>query len=84
MRKSKLFAIATTLVVNGCATPSQERSEPGILPVEVAAAAAPGQDLSSARLVPEDGCYWYVHHGPVETTLLPLRSAGGGPICIGR
>ena len=31
--------------------------------------------------LPEDGCYWYEHVGPVETTMLPLRTAEGRPIC---
>lgn len=51
------------------------------LPEQVVALAAPWQDLASARLRPEDGCYWYEHAGPVETTLLPLRTAEGRPIC---
>jgi hypothetical protein len=46
--------------------------------------AAPDQDVATARLVPEDGCYWYEHSGPVETTLLPLRTANGNPICVAR
>ncbi|MGC9419281.1 MAG: hypothetical protein ACP5EN_09970 [Rhodovulum sp.] len=51
------------------------------LPEPVAAAAAPYQDLRHVRLLPEDGCYWYRHVGPVETTLLPLRTDEGRPIC---
>ena len=38
------------------------------LPDAVVAMAATGQDLQSARLLPEDGCYWYLHNGPVEAT----------------
>ena len=53
----------------------------GGLPDEIAAMAAPNQDLSTARVLPEDGCYWYTHQGPVETTLLPLRTKEGRPIC---
>ena len=45
---------------------------------------ASGQDLSTARFMLEDGCYWYEHSGPVETTLLPLRTANGNPICVAR
>jgi len=52
------------------------------VPEQVAALAAPNQDLSAVRLMPEDGCYWYRHKGPVETTLLPLRSKDGSPICV--
>jgi len=51
------------------------------LPEAVVAMAATGQDLQSARLLPEDGCYWYLHNGPVEATLLPLRTPRGNPIC---
>lgn len=46
--------------------------------------AGPGQNLATARLRPEDGCYWYEHSGPVETTLLPLRTARGNPICVAK
>lgn len=51
------------------------------LPESVIAMAAPNQDLSSVRILEEDGCYWYSHRGPVETTLLPLRNVEGRPIC---
>lgn len=53
----------------------------GAIPDEVAQIAAPYQDLTTARLRPEDGCYWYLHTGPVETTLIPLRDAEGRIIC---
>ena len=43
--------------------------------------AATGQDLQSARLLPEDGCYWYQHSGPVENTFLPLRTRENRMIC---
>lgn len=52
------------------------------IPEQVVALAAPNQDLATARLRPEDNCYWYMHSGPVETTLLPLRTEGGNPICV--
>lgn len=51
------------------------------LPEVVAAIAAPHQNLDAVRLRPEDGCYWYQYHGPVETTMLPLRTTEGRPIC---
>ena len=54
------------------------------VPPEVVAMAAPYQNLQLVRLKPEDGCYWYQHAGPVETTLLPLRTSEGRPICLQR
>lgn len=51
------------------------------VPESVVAIAAPFQDLTTARIRPEDGCYWYSHTGPVETTELPLRTTAGNPIC---
>ncbi len=51
------------------------------LPESVMAIAAPYQNLRAVVLQPEDGCYWYEHVGPVETTMLPLRTAEGRPIC---
>lgn len=52
------------------------------VPESVSSIAAPYQDLTTARIRAEDGCYWYTHRGPVETTELPLRTAGGNPICV--
>lgn len=51
------------------------------VPEGVLAIAAPWQNLDRVVLLPEDGCYWYQHQGPVETTLLPLRTREGRPIC---
>ncbi|MCZ4351030.1 hypothetical protein O4H61_00735 [Roseovarius aestuarii] len=51
------------------------------LPESIVAMAGPNQDLTAVRLEPEDGCLWYRHVGPVETTMLPLRTADGRPIC---
>lgn len=60
---------------------SLETTEP--VPEAVAAVALPGQDLRSAQVM-DDGCYWYRHVGPVETTMLPLRTIHGRPICARR
>lgn len=56
---------------------------PGMGPAseKVVALAAPWQDLDNVRLDPATGCYQYRHAGPVETTLLPLRTSDGRPIC---
>lgn len=52
------------------------------VPESVSSIAASFQDLSTARVKQEDGCYWYTHRGPVETTELPLRTTNGNPICV--
>ena len=80
------MVVATALLITaGCTAqpiePAKTSDEIGGVSDAVAARAAPGQDLSSARVVPEDGCYWYEHRGPVETTLVPLRTVGGAPLC---
>jgi hypothetical protein len=78
-RVSAVICAATAL--GACAgTPNNSDGRPA-LPDAVLELAAPHQDVASARLRPEDGCYWYVHAGPVETTLLPLRTPEGNPIC---
>ncbi|MEO1637706.1 MAG: hypothetical protein AAFU41_00490 [Pseudomonadota bacterium] len=51
------------------------------VPPEVAAIAGPNQNLQAVKFLEEDNCFWYEHVGPVETTLLPLRSNRGRPIC---
>ena len=73
------------VVLGGCTpTVATDGPDPRYLeevPEAVRAAAAPFQDLNSVQIRPEDGCYWYRHTGPVETTLLPLRTVDGRPIC---
>ncbi|PZX12476.1 hypothetical protein LX81_03580 [Palleronia aestuarii] len=81
-----IVLFAGLLALGACAGPFGDASKPeGALSEDVleqlSAVAAPYQDLNSARLRPEDGCYWYRHVGPVETTLLPLRTIEGRPIC---
>lgn len=80
------FAAALLLPVwlAGCVATGSGASGQGDLPPlpeQVVAVAAPWQNLATARLMPEDGCYWYQHEGPVETTMLPLRTPEGRPIC---
>lgn len=57
-------------------------AQPDAVPENVLLLAAPGQNLQTARLNPEDQCYWYIHNGPVETTEIPLRSNRGRHICL--
>jgi len=76
--------LAAAMALGACSAPVTEKTDTvqvGEIPAAVAALADPDQDLQSARLVPEDGCYWYEHAGPVETTLIPLRTVDGRPIC---
>ena len=76
------LSLAAILMLGACTAPGTAPVQgPGEVPEAVALLAAPWQDLSTARLLPEDGCYWYEHDGPVERTLLPLRTAEGRPIC---
>ena len=75
-----------TLALAGCEEFQGGTTDPSAgfitnLPESVAALAAPYQDLSAVKINPTDGCYVYRHSGPVETTLLPLRTPEGRPIC---
>lgn len=84
-----LILLASLLALGACAVPVTETGDPDTglsadVMTQLSAMAAPYQDLQSVRLRPEDGCYWYRHVGPVETTLLPLRTADGRPICTQR
>lgn len=72
------------VLVTGCApgpAPTQADGTMEAVPEAVLAAAAPWQDLTAITLREEDGCYWYRHVGPVETTFLPLLTREGRPIC---
>lgn len=79
------ISAAAALLLAACDAPVDAGRESGgasrAVPDAVRELAAPHQDLSTARVREEDGCYWYRHVGPVETTLLPLRTADGRPIC---
>lgn len=80
----KLMAIFAMLSVGACTATGGSgamRVGANALPEGVVARAAPWQDLTSAALLPADNCYWYLHQGPVETTMLPLRTVEGRPIC---
>ncbi|WP_227272133.1 hypothetical protein [Roseobacter weihaiensis] len=83
MKIKLLVPLGLIAVLAGCAAGvNGSGSAPGgNLPEGVIALAGPNQDLSTARLLEKDGCYWYRHTGPVETTDLPLRTAEGRPIC---
>lgn len=86
MRMRTVALVATAVILGGCAasdvtTEAVPEGMIGAIPEAVAALAAPGQDLSTARLRPDDGCYWYIYSGPVETTLIPLRTPDGSMIC---
>lgn len=81
-RGRTLSVLAALLALAACAAPIEPVAvEPPDLTERLAAIAAPHQDLQTVRLRPEDGCYWYAHVGPVETTMLPLRTVDGRPIC---
>lgn len=81
--KTWRFAPLLFVALGACATAPKTTEEGYLteLPEEVLALAAPYQDLSAVRLDPADGCYWYLHRNAVEDTFLPLRTAGGNPIC---
>ncbi|WP_068117911.1 hypothetical protein [Tropicimonas marinistellae] len=88
MRSEKSWpAIAAMLLLSACATvpdagiSGSAPNDVEELPAEVLALAAPHQDLTSVRIQPEDGCYWYKWIGHVETTYLPVRTVDGRPIC---
>ena len=79
--------MVATLALANCAVPTIEDNDQtkiGNVSDAATALAAPDQDLTTARLRPEDNCYWYEHSGTVETTMVPLRSTSGNPICLAR
>ncbi|MDZ4068843.1 MAG: hypothetical protein U1A24_07195 [Cypionkella sp.] len=87
LRKCRPVLVAVALLALGaCTVPIDQATDKSTgflkeLPEGVALIAAPYQNLEEVILKPEDGCYWYRHVGPVETTLLPLRTVEGRPIC---
>ncbi len=89
MKPHYALLAASCVALGACGAPPIETTsaDTGFLaevPENVLAIAGPGQNLNAVTVLPEDGCYWYQHRGPVETTLLPLRTSAGNPICTGR
>ena len=86
-RAGRMAAVLmSALVLSACAAPIDPlRTTPAGFLVEVPASvvtlAGPGQDLSKVRFRPDHRCFWYLYAGPVEDVMLPLRTAGGNPIC---
>jgi len=86
---SAFLLLTSMMALGACAVPVAESVDPdtGISEdtmTQLSAMAAPYQDLQSVRFRSEDGCYWYRHVGPVETTMLPLRTVDGRRICTPR
>lgn len=88
MLKQKIMVAVALSLTAGCAIqptgPGDSADRRGNVPEAVIALAAPDQDVATARVLPNDNCYWYEHSGPVETTLLPLTTPNGNPICLPR
>lgn len=84
--RSKLLLLAAVSLAACTELPATETAPNGSpfiaeLPESVRTIAAPNQNLDRIVFLEEDNCYWYEHAGPVETTLLPLRTARGNTIC---
>ena len=77
--RTSLTLIVSLAALAGCQSAGGFVAE---APEEVAALAAPNQNLSAVTVLEADNCYWYRHVGPVETTLLPLLSKRGAHICV--
>ena len=82
MRRYSLITL-TLFAVGACETIPGTDGGRFLSPVPegVLSVADPRQNLEQVVLLEEDNCYWYNHTGPVETTLLPLRSTDGRTIC---
>lgn len=81
-----IIVVIALLALGACTVPIDQAADKSTgflkeLPEGVALIAAPYQNLQEVILKPEDRCYWYRHVGPVETTMLPLRTVEGRPIC---
>jgi len=75
----RLTVVAGCVALSACVVAPEE--ETVALSPEVLAIVAPGQAIGSAR-IEADGCYWYRHRGPVETTYIPILTDEGRMICI--
>ncbi|MEY3005278.1 MAG: hypothetical protein RLZZ491_2454 [Pseudomonadota bacterium] len=81
MRGGAAAGLATVMIMGLSACVGTPDGEAQPISETVRALAAPGQDLTQARLE-SDGCYWYRYEGPVETTFLPLLTRDDRMICV--
>lgn len=86
MKTRVLVAVCAASLLTACDEMMVSGGDPASgfmanVPERVIELAAPNQDLTRIRIDPVDGCYVYRYEGPVETTLLPLRTRDGRPIC---
>jgi len=81
MKSGIWLTLGASVVLAGCVSTTPQGQFEEALPEEVLALVAPGQDVNSVRLE-GDGCYWYLHHGPVESTYLPLLTRDQPMICV--
>lgn len=84
-----ILLIPIMLVLGACAVPVADTADakaeiPAEVITQLTAMAAPHQDMQSVEFQPEDGCYWYRHVGPVETTMIPLLTEDGRQLCVRR
>lgn len=78
---SKIWAaLGASLLLTACVSPTPE-GQTEVLPEEVLALVAPGQDTTSVRLQ-DDGCYWYLHNNVVESVYIPLLTRDQRMICV--
>lgn len=77
-RALAIFVACAGLVA--CGAPPTPQGQTEELSPEVMALVGPGQDLNTVR-IESDGCYWWLHRGPVETTYIPLVTADSRMIC---
>lgn len=83
----KNLAIGAVILLGVSACAQSNIQDDGFLrevPDAIVAQAGPNQNLARVALLETDGCLWYEHVGPVETTLLPLLSKGGRHMCTAR
>lgn len=80
MKTLRYLALPAVLAVSACVTPPTPEGQTVELSPEILALLAPNQDISTVR-IESDGCYWYLHRGPVESTYLPLLTTENRMIC---
>jgi hypothetical protein len=79
-----IIPVSLLATLGACGAPAPSTTDRGFiadLSPEVAALAAPNQNLNAVQFRPENGCYWVQWDGPVETVMVPLRAASGGVVC---
>lgn len=78
----KAFGLIGLGLLAGCANTGITPTTRADVPQAVWEHIPANTPVDSIRQGSQDGCYWYMHHGPLESILIPVRDDESVPVCL--